>query len=206
MQSVNLFGFDHVFVPGTEPETLVLLHGMGGTEHDLLPFAPTIWPGANVLSPRGQIMEGPITRWFERTAPGVFDEDDLRFRVQELAAFLPQAAAEYGVDPAKLWAFGYSNGANMAAAMMLLQPASLAGAAMVRAMLPFERVDPPDAAGKPVYIAAAEQDEMISQTRTKALVEVLRAGGADVTIAWEPTGHKFRTSEIEAIAGWLQSR
>ena len=183
-------GFEHRFVPG-EPggPTLLVLHGTGGTESDLLPLAAELAPGAAVLSPRGKVLENGAPRFFRRFAEGVFDHEDLVFRTHELAAFVEDASREYGFDPATLVAVGYSNGANIAASLMLLHPRLLRGAVLFRAMVPFEPEEPPDLSGVPVFIAAGRMDRMIPPDQPPRLAQLLGEAGADVDLRWRDTGH-----------------
>src|SRR5262249_16993263 len=147
-------GFVHRFVPAPSAgsgTTLLLLHGTGGNENDLLELGQTLAPNAALLSPRGKVSERGMPRFFRRLAEGVFDIEDLKFRTQALADFVASAASAYGFDPGKVIAVGYSNGANIAVSMLLLRPATLAGAVLFRPMVPFVPAVPPDLSGKPVF-------------------------------------------------------
>jgi len=196
-------GFVHVFEPGASGTTLLLLHGTGGDERDLIPLARRVAPGASLLSPRGPVLEAGMPRFFRRLAMGVFDEEDVVRRVGELGVFVRAAAARYGFDPSTLRALGYSNGANMAAAMLLLDGAALAGAALVRAVLPIEPLRLPDLTGKPVLIAAGRNDPYAPVARVEALAARLTSAGAAVELRWSEGGHAPEPEELGAVGEWI---
>jgi predicted esterase len=160
-------GFVHRYFPGESGVTLLLLHGTGGDENDLVPLGRELAPGAAILSPRGKISEYGAARFFRRLAEGVFDHEDLVFRTHELAGFIEAAAEEYGLDLSRLVAAGYSNGANIAASLMLLHPGLLRAAILLRAMVPFEPEGKPDLSGMPVFLAAGRRDQMIPPQNTE---------------------------------------
>jgi phospholipase/carboxylesterase len=201
----ELLGFVHHFVPAEGPDapTLLLLHGTGGDENDLLPVGRMLDERAALLSPRGKVLEYGAPRFFRRLAEGVFDHEDLLRRTHELAEFVEAAAGEYGFDPRRLFAVGFSNGANIAASLLLLHPRLLAGAVLLRAMVPYEPEAPPDLSGTPVYLAAGRSDQMVPPENTERLAELLRNAGAEVTLDWQPGGHGIGPTEIEAARGWL---
>lgn len=200
-------GFEHVWEPGEEGRpTLLLLHGTGGDETDLLPLGHYLVPGAALLSPRGKVLEGDMPRFFRRLAPSVFDLDDLRARTHELADFVTAAAAEYGFDPARVTAVGYSNGANIAASLLLLRPGLLAAAVLLHAMVPIEPEQAPDLSGVPVFLTAGRADSMVPGEESERLAGVLRDAGANVELHWEPGGHALSRREIEAARVWLSQR
>ncbi|MEX1159153.1 MAG: alpha/beta hydrolase, partial [Thermomicrobiales bacterium] len=154
-------GFVHRWVAGDADAalpTLLLLHGTGGNENDLLSLGSLLLPGASVLSPRGKVSENGASRFFRRLAEGVFDVEDLIARTYELADFVGAAAKQYGFDPGNVVAVGYSNGANIASSMLLLRPGTLAGAVLLRPMVPLEPDSPPDLSGTPVYLGAGRLD------------------------------------------------
>jgi phospholipase/carboxylesterase len=198
-------GFVHRFDPAKEPgaPTLLLLHGTGGDENDLLPLGRMLDERAALLSPRGKVLENGMPRFFRRLSMGVFDEEDLVNRTHELASFVEEAASEYGLDPKRLFAVGFSNGANIAASLLLLHPELLAGAVLLRAMTPFELETLPDLSGTPVYLAAGRSDQMIPPESTEHLAELLRGAGAEVTLDWQPGGHGIGRAEVEAARAWL---
>ena len=189
----------HQWVPAESPQlpTLLLLHGTGGDENDLLPLGRTLLPGAAMLSPRGNVLEGGAPRFFRRLAEGVFDVDDLHRRTDELADFVEAASEAYGIDPRSLYAVGYSNGANIAGSMLLSRPAVLAGGVLFRAMVPFEPVAVPSLSGKRVLISAGKMDQMISPAGTERLTAILRGAGADVDLEWQPTGHGLTAGDLK---------
>ena len=190
----------HIFHPGTSP-TLLLLHGTGGDESDLVPLGQLLRPGAALLSPRGQVLENGQPRFFRRLAPGVFDEDDLIRRTHELADFVADQSARQNLG--KIIAVGYSNGANIAAAMLLLRPDALSGAILFRAMLPLEPPQPPQLDQTPVLLLAGRDDSMIPQDSTQRLAVLLEHAGANVTLEWRNTGHRLEQTEFTLAREWL---
>lgn len=200
------WGFVHRFVPGSGGAgglTLLLLHGTGGGEDDLIPLARQLAPGAALLSPRGKVLEHGMPRWFRRLAPGVFDEDDLQRRARELAAFVGSAAGHYGLDAARIIALGYSNGANIASAVMLLEPGLLAGGILLRPMVPFEPSDPPDLSGTRVLLAGGRHDPIAPPDHVERLAALLRGAGSQVTIHWHAGGHELGQDDLRAAGAWL---
>lgn len=197
-------GFIHRFEPGSSGDTLLVLHGTGGDESDLIPLARRLAPHDNLLSPRGSVLENGMPRFFRRLDIGVFDEDDLARRAQDLGRFVRAAADRYGFDPRCVRALGYSNGANMAAALLLLDPDLLAGAALLRAVLPLVPPRPPNLTGARVLIAAGRRDPYAPVERVEALAARLREAGADVDLRWSDRGHELAPEEIDQTATWLQ--
>jgi predicted esterase len=195
--------FVHRYLPGTSGGTLLVLHGTGGDENDLLPLARGLAPGANLLAPRGRALEHGMPRFFRRLAVGVFDEADLRLRAAELAAFLAEAAARYGFDARRVHALGYSNGANMAAALLLLHPAALSGGVLLRAVEPLVPETPPRLGGKPVLLAAGRGDPYAPAARVEALARRLESAGAEVELTWSDAGHGLEPAEIALAGEWL---
>ena len=169
--------FEPAPVPGTGG-TLLLLHGTGGNENDLLPVGRAIAPGAALLSPRGRVLEHGMPRFFRRLAEGVFDHEDLVARTHELADFVAECAKHYGFDAKRVVAVGFSNGANIAASMMLLRPETLAGAILLRAMVPFEPKTPPDLRGRRALVAAGKADPIVKPENSERLAAILREAGA----------------------------
>jgi predicted esterase len=197
--------FIHRFVPAaslTAP-TILALHGTGGDENDLIPLARMLSADSAILSPRGRVLENGMPRFFRRLAEGVFDQEDLRARTEELAAFVADAAAHYHFDPARVVALGYSNGANVAASLLLSRPHVLAGAVLLRPMVPFEPERPPALQGRRILLSAGRLDPIVPQASTNRLAELLKAGGADVTLTWHETGHALLPREMEQAARWF---
>jgi phospholipase/carboxylesterase/glyoxalase family protein len=193
----------HRFIQGEAPETLLLLHGTGGNEDDLLPVGRELAPGWNLLSPRGNVLEHGMPRFFRRLAEGVFDQQDLRFRTQELNRFLADAAREYGIDRSRIFATGYSNGANIAASLLLTDPGALAGAILLRPMLPFGPDSTIELNGLPVFVGAGRNDRVIPPGSPDRLITVLRQAGATVTEFWHPGGHELTRQDLENARLWL---
>jgi predicted esterase len=198
-------GFIHRFEHGSSGDTLLVLHGTGGDESDLLPLARQMAPESNLLSPRGQVIENGMPRFFRRLDIGVFDEADLTKRVADLGRFVRAASNQYGFDPARVRALGYSNGANTAAAMLLLDPTLLEGAALLRAILPLEPPRAPDLSGKTVLLAAGRRDPYAPIERVEALASLLNQAGASVDLRWSVGGHELAPEEIDATADWLDA-
>jgi predicted esterase len=196
--------FIHEFVPGGSGRTLLLLHGTGGNEHDLIPLGRELDPNAALLSPRGKVLENGMPRFFRRLGEGVFDVEDLKQRTNELADFITVAAAQYNLATNEIIAVGYSNGANIAASMLLLRPEILHAAVLFRAMVPLEPADPPDLSPVRVWIGAGNQDPIIPTSETQRLVDLLRGAGADVTIRFFNAGHGLTNGEVEAAGQWLK--
>jgi predicted esterase len=199
-------GFPHVFKPAQTPgaPTLLLLHGTGGDEHDMLPLGG-LAPGAALLSPRGKVLEHGMPRFFRRLAEGVFDVEDLKFRANELADFIGAAAARYGFDPARVIALGYSNGANIASAIMLLRPGVLRRGVLLRAMVPLEPQPLPSIDGTRVLISNCRMDPIVSPDETERLAKLLQRAGADVEVHWQPAGHQLMPGDFAVAKTWLQS-
>ncbi len=197
--------FVHEFVPGSSKRTLLLLHGTGGNERDLIPLGREIDPTAAILSPRGKILENGMPRFFRRLAEGVFDLEDLKKRTNELAAFVAAAAQHYGFASDKVVAIGYSNGANIAASLLLVRPGTVHAAILFRAMVPLVPEKLPDLSLLRVWIGAGNQDAIIPTSETQRLVELLRNARTDVTIRFFTGGHNLTNHEIEIARDWLMS-
>ncbi|HEX2778744.1 MAG TPA: alpha/beta hydrolase [Gemmatimonadaceae bacterium] len=196
-----LAAYTHRWIPGSA-DTVLLLHGTGGTENDLIPLAAELLPGAAVLAPRGNVLEGPMPRFFRRLAEGVFDLEDLAFRTTQLAAFVRAASETYAFDLARLTTVGFSNGANIAASVLLSEPGVLRRAVLFRAMLPRE-ARPPSLDGTRVYIGAGRRDPIIPPANVERLASLLREGGADVTLDWRNAGHGLTREDIDLSRRWL---
>jgi len=197
----------HIFQKGSNSSnpTLLLLHGTGGTEHDLLPLASKVDPDANVLSVRGNISENGMSRFFKRLAEGVFDEEDLLFRTKELYDFLDEAAGNYGFDRANIQAIGYSNGANIAASLLFHYKDALKGAMLHHPMVPLRGIELPDLTGKSVFIAAGTNDPICPPKESEELENILKEAGADTQIHWENNGHQLSLSEVKTAGNWYAS-
>ena len=198
-------GFVHRYLPGDDESgpTLLLLHGTGGNEEDLIPLAQDLAPGAAIISPRGKVSEYGAARFFRRLAEGVFDQEDLIFRTHELAGFVEAASNEYGFDPSKIVAVGYSNGANIAASTILLHPGLLRAAVLFRAMVPFEPELTPDLSGMPIFMAAGRMDRMIPPDNTQRLADILTEANAEVDLRWRNVGHPLTYEEVGEAKEWL---
>jgi phospholipase/carboxylesterase len=197
----------HVWLQGTEQPPLLLLHGTGGDEHDLLALRDHLAAGSPALSPRGTVQEQGMNRFFRRFSEGVFDEDDLRARTDELAAFLAAAEQEYGVQPGGWLAVGFSNGANIASALLLRHPTALAGAVLLAAVAPFQDEEPPEGAltGKNVAVVNGRQDPLANREETTRLVDLLRRGGAEVQELPFPGGHTIDPRMLPRIKQFIDT-
>jgi phospholipase/carboxylesterase len=197
----------HKYIPGKNPRkpTLLLLHGTGGNENDLLPVAQLIDPEANVLSVRGEVIEQGMPRFFRRIAPGVFDEEDLLYRTTQLHEFVDRASKQYEFDRDDVIAVGYSNGANIAASMVLHIPQSLKGAILMHPMLPRKVSDIPDLSNMHILITAGNNDPIVPKTSTEELYQALHRQQAEISLAWFRFGHKISSDEMQIIIKWYQS-
>ncbi|TGE00250.1 alpha/beta hydrolase [Methylobacterium nonmethylotrophicum] len=198
--------FQHRFEPAADEAAvpLLLLHGTGGDESDLLPLGRALAPGAALLSPRGQVLEGGAPRFFRRLAEGVFDEADLVRRAGDLAGFVGEARAAYGI--AAPLAVGFSNGANIAAAVMLLHPGVLAGAVLLRAMVPLADPPPTRLSGEPVLILSGRMDPIVPAENAARLAGQLTKAGASVTHEVLPAGHGLSQADLVRAKTWLTGR
>ena len=198
--------FVHKFVPATRSNnniTLLMLHGTGGDEDDLIPLASELSPGSSILSPRGKVLENGMPRFFRRFAEGIFDVADLKYRTTELAGFIKMASSRYGFDPNSIVGVGYSNGANIAASLLFLHPGVLRGAVLFRPMVPLVPEKQPDLAGNPLYVSAGLTDPIVARSETERLVKMLREYRADVTLNWVNTGHALAAREIQDAKIWF---
>ncbi len=195
--------FLHRYEPATQPgrPPLLLLHGTGGDENDLIALGRMAAPGSALLSPRGKVLEGGMPRFFRRLAEGVFDEADVRFRAGELADFIAQAREAYGLEAPV--AVGFSNGANIAAAMLMLRPEALAGAALLRAMVPLSEQPQADLTGKRVLMVSGAMDPIIPAQNSARLAASLAASGAEVQHEVLPTGHGLSQTDVQLLMKWL---
>jgi len=196
--------FLHEFAPGKSSRTLLLMHGTGGNERDLIPLGRELDPNASLLSPRGKILENGIPRFFRRLAEGVFDLEDLKTRTNELADFVAAAVRHYRLAVDDIVGVGYSNGGNIAASILLLRPEIMRAAILFRAIVPLVPDKLPDLSSVRVWIGAGDQDPIIPASETKRLAELLRHAGADVTIRFANAGHGLTDPDVEAGKHWLE--
>jgi predicted esterase len=202
-------GFTHRYISPLDRNekaelTLLLLHGTGGNEDDLLPLGRELDPNAGLLSPRGKILEGGrIPRFFRRLAEGVFDIEDLKFRTLELAGFIEKASRIYEFDARKVIAVGYSNGANMAASMLLLKPQTLTGAILFRAMVPLVPDNLPDLSDKRIIMSSGLRDPIATRQEAERLSGLLKQAHAVVDLQWQNSGHELTQEDIHVAKQWL---
>lgn len=196
-------GFIHRLEAGGTDRALLLLHGTGGDENDLIGFGKAVAPGWALLSPRGQVLEGGMPRFFRRLAEGVFDEADLRYRADELADFVTAAASEYGFDRSRLVAAGYSNGANIASAMMLLRPDTISAAALLRPMVAFAEAPAADLSGKAVLLLSGVSDPIAPPVHAEKLARLFEQSGARVTREALPLSHGLSQMDLALTQQWL---
>jgi predicted esterase len=203
-------GFVHVFVPADPPDsdavTLLLLHGTGGDERDLLPLGRRLWPGAALLGLRGQVLENGMPRFFRRLAEGIFDVEDLKSRTEDLAQFIDAAAEQYGFSKKRVVLVGYSNGANIASSLMFLHPHYEAAAILFRPMVPFEPTFLRNFAELAVFISGGTTDPIVSPELPEQLAAIFKSGGADVSVFWHDGGHELGDDDLVAAKRWLSDK
>ncbi len=203
---MNDLGFQHVFEPGTQTDAppLLLLHGTGGTEHDLLPLGRALSPGSTLLSPLGKVTERGAARFFARLAEGVFDPAEVARRTHELADFVAAACARYGLDAARLTAVGFSNGANIAATLLQIRPVVLGQAVLFRPMVVIDQAPAPGSlAGKRIFISSGGDDPLVPPDHPRRLAAHLRAGGAAVDAQVTAGGHGLSRDDIAGAQRWF---
>jgi len=195
----------HIFQKGQDPHapTLLLLHGTGGTEHNLINVGKMISPGSSLLGVRGNVLENGMPRFFRRLAEGVFDEEDLIFRTEELKLFIHESAKEYHFDRNNVVAIGYSNGANIAGSLLFQFNNSLKAAILFHPMVPRRGIELPDLSETSVFIGAGKNDPLCPPQESNDLMEILQNAGAHVQIHWENHGHQLTRSEVEKAAEWF---
>lgn len=205
MSEGDLGGFLYRFEPGTDDaRTLLLLHGTGGDHNDLVALGRSLAPGASLLSPRGRVLENGARRFFRRFPSGAFDIPDLQARTHELADFVAAAATEHSLDPDRIVAVGYSNGANIAGSLLLLRPEVVRAAILLRPMVPFDPDGPIDVAGVRVFIAAGRNDPLVPPSGPQRLAEILESSEAEVTLEWSGGGHELAAAELDRARSWLE--
>lgn len=197
--------YHHRFVPGTDTSAppLLLLHGTGGDENDLIPLAQKLSPGSALLSPRGDVSEQGARRFFARLAEGRFDPVEVTRRTHALADFVAAAGRQYGLDPSRLTALGFSNGANIAATLLLLRPETLAAAMLLRPMVVLEPASVPDLAGKRVLISSGAHDPIVPDDHPARLAQRFRAAGAAVTLRTHVASHGLVPGDLAAAGEFL---
>jgi len=201
------FSYHHHFEPGTDPSAppLLLLHGTGGNEFDLVPLAKDLSPGSAILSPRGDVSERGAWRFFARLAEGVFDPEEIVRRTNALADFLKEATPYYGIEAERMIVVGISNGANIAATLMLLRPETLGGGILLRPMVVLDHAAAPDAlAGRRVLISGGRHDPIVPGNDPERLADLLRAGGAEVEVKIQDAGHNLVRGDFMAAKTWLK--
>jgi len=199
-------GFAHRFVRADDSasgETLLVLHGTGGNENDLVGIGQTVAPGAAILSPRGNVLENGAPRFFKRLAEGVFDPQEVRSRAEELTRFIRAAIAKYDLDASRIYALGYSNGANIASTVMFIEPRLLQGAVLFRPMLVYEPEEQGDLTGASVFISAGRIDPIVPVKSVERLAKLFQSSQAEVTLKWQQTGHNLVPGEVREAADWL---
>jgi predicted esterase len=214
MDKNTQLGFIHRFIPpnkvsGTKEKdaftTLLLLHGTGGNEEDMIPLGQQIAPEAAILSPRGKVLENGMPRFFRRLAEGVFDIEDLKFRTYELADFVEQASEVYGFDLEHLVAIGYSNGANIAASELLLRPEILSAVILFRAMVPLVPEKLPNLTNKSIFMSSGLDDPIVPNQEAERLFGLFKRARAKVSLNWQGSGHELTVKELQKAKEWLHS-
>jgi predicted esterase len=185
--------------------TLLLLHGTGGNEDDLIPLGKELAPNASILSVRGKVLENGMPRFFRRLEEGIFDMEDLKIRTDELAEFIVKSSSAYMFDAESVIAVGYSNGANIAASLLLRRPEVLAGAILFRAMVPFIPTVMPDLSKKSIILLEGLYDPIVSKAEAESLLEIFSKTQSSVTLKWQNSGHNLTQEDIVAAKKWLES-
>lgn len=212
----NDFGFNHIFINSfsngsnnkkyddrNKKLTLVLLHGTGGNEEDLILLGKKIEPNASILSPRGKVLENGMPRFFRRLSEGVFDLEDLRIRSHELADFIQKCSLHYKFDLENTIAIGFSNGANISVSMLFLRPEVLQGAILFRAMVPFIPDPLPNLSSKKILLSAGLEDPIVSRNETENLFRLFQKTNAIITLKWQPSSHNLIQEDILIAKPWI---
>jgi len=212
----NDFGFNHIFINSfsngpnnkkyddrNKKLTLVLLHGTGGNEEDLILLGKKIEPNASILSPRGKVLENGMPRFFRRLSEGVFDLEDLRIRSHELADFIQKCSLHYKFDLENTIAIGFSNGANISVSMLFLRPEVLQGAILFRAMVPFIPDPLPNLSSKKILLSAGLEDPIVSKNETENLFRLFQKTNAIITLKWQPSSHNLIQEDILVAKPWI---
>lgn len=208
MNSVLRKGLGHVyaFEPGSDPAAppLLLLHGTGGNEQDLLRLGRTLSPGSALLSPRGNVNEGGALRFFARLAEGVFDPAEVTRRALELADFVAAASTRHALAQGRLIAVGFSNGANIATALLQLRPEVLAGAILLRPMVVLDQPAAPGSlVGRRVLVCHGSTDPLVPPDHPERLAALLRTGGAEVNVVTVAASHGLTPQDVAAARAWM---
>lgn len=201
----QLAGYDYRYEPGTDPTqpVLLLLHGTGGSETDLIPLARLIAATASLVSLRGNVLENGMPRFFRRIAEGVFDLEDLRVRTQQMGQFIREAAQAHGFETSQVVALGFSNGANIAASVMLSDPSALRHGILIRAMVPFEPKEKPDLRKSSALLSEGQTDPIVPRQKAERLAELLRGAGTRVDLVWQQAGHAMVQGDVTAAQEYL---
>lgn len=218
MINSNDFGFRHIFMQSSiaddelsngtrahdrKPISLVLLHGTGGNEHDLVSIGREIDPSASILSPRGKVLENGMPRFFKRLAEGVFDIEDLKFRTRELAEFIQNCSMHYNFDMSRTIAVGFSNGANIASSVLLLYPQIFVGAILFRGMIPFIPESLPNLSNTTILMSSGTDDPIVTKTETEKLSQLFQESNAIVTLKWQRSAHNLVQEDILVAKKWI---
>ena len=212
----NDFGFNHIFINSfsngsnnkkyddrNKKLTLVLLHGTGGNEEDLIFLGKKIEPNASILSPRGKVLENGLPRFFRRLSEGVFDLEDLRIRSHELADFIQKCSLHYKFDLENTIAIGFSNGANISVSMLFLRPEVIQGTILFRAMVPFIPDPLPNLSSKKILLSAGLEDPIVSRNETENLFRLFQKTNAIITLKWQPSSHNLIQEDILVAKPWI---
>ena len=196
--------WDHQVVPGDAARpALLMLHGTGGDEREMISLGRSLAPGAALVAPRGPVSEGGMARFFRRSPSDPFGFPDLPERIDDLAAFVRAAVLEHALGDRPLYAVGYSNGANAATALMVRHPGLLDGAVLLRGLLPTPVPESLDLSGVRVLAAPGRIDQLIPPAMAAELIDTLRGRGAEVTEAWSPGGHGLAQADLDAASAWI---